>query len=246
MKNISRSLWLSLSLVFSLLGQPKNDTITYSRSELLIPMRDGTKLNTLIYAPDNINEQVPFLFSRSPYGVSGISSPAEREAFKDLAKEGYIFVYQDLRGRYKSEGSFEMLRFNRNKKDPDAFDESTDTYDTIDWLIKNIPNNNGKLGIFGQSYAGWTTMMGTIEPHPALKAACEQATISDMFIGDDFHHNGAFRLSYAFEYVFMEEFSKEDTLFPFDKYDTYDWYLNLGPLSNVNEKHFHGNITFME
>lgn len=242
MKTLLRNSLFSLSLVFSLLGEPKNDTITYSRSELLIPMRDGTKLNTLIYVPDNINEQVPFLFSRSPYGVYDIASPDKIEFYKDLSKEGYIFVFQDLRGRYKSEGSFEMLRFNRNKKDPDAFDESTDTYDTIDWLIKNTPNNNGKLGLLGQSYAGWTTMMGTIEPHPALKAACEQATISDMFIGDDFHHNGAFRLSYAFEYIFSEEYSKEDTLFPFDKYDTYDWYLNLGPLSNVNEKHFHGKL----
>ncbi len=242
MKTLLRNSLFSLSLVFYLLGQPKDDTITYSRSELLIPMRDGTKLNTLIYCPNNINEPVPFLFLRSPYGVYDIASPDKIEFYKDLAKEGYIFVFQDLRGRYKSEGSFEMLRFSRNKQNPNAFDESTDTYDTIDWLIKNTPNNNGKLGLLGQSYAGWTTMMGTIEPHPALKAACEQATISDMFIGDDFHHNGAFRLSYAFEYVFSEEYSKEDTLFPFDTYDTFDWYLNLGPLSNVNEKHFYGRL----
>ena len=97
--------------------------------------------------------------------------------------------------------------------------------------------------MLGISYDGWTTMMGTIDPHPALKAASEQATPSDMFIGDDFHHNGAFRLSYAFEYAFMEEFSKKDTLFSFDKYDTYQWYLQLGPLSNVNDNYFHGKFS---
>jgi putative CocE/NonD family hydrolase len=159
-----------------------------------------------------------------------------------MAIEGYIFVYQDIRGRYKSEGVFEMQRLMRDKNNPNAIDESTDTYDGIDWLIKNIPNNNGKAGMLGVSYDGWTTMMGTIDPHPALKAASEQATPSDMFIGDDFHHNGAFRLSYGFEYAFMEEFSKKDTLFAFDKYDTYEWYLDLGPLSNVNETYFHSKI----
>ena len=96
--------------------------------------------------------------------------------------------------------------------------------------------------MYGISYAGWTTMMGTIDPHPALKAVSEQATPSDMWIGDDFHHNGAFRLSYGFEYAYMEEATKEDAHFPFDQYDTYDWYLKLGPLSNVNEKYFHGKI----
>ena len=205
-------------------------------------MRDGIKLNTLIYAPNNSNEQMPILFSRTPYGVSSISSPEKRDATKDLAKEGYIFVYQDLRGRYKSEGTFEMQRLTRNKKDPNAIDESTDTYDAIEWLVKNTPNNNGKVGMFGVSYDGWTTMIGTLEPHPALKVASEQATPSDMYLGDDFFHNGAFRLSYAFEYAFMEEFSKTDTLFPFDKYDTYEWYLDLGPLSNVNKKYFFDDI----
>lgn len=242
MNNISRSLWFSLFLVLTLWGQIKNDTITYTRDEILIPMRDGIKLNTLIYAPNNTDEPMPILFSRTPYGVSEIASPEKRESTKDLAKEGYIFVYQDLRGRYKSTGTFEMLRLTRNKKDHNSIDESTDTYDAIEWLVKNIPNNNGNVGMFGVSYEGWTTMMGTLEPHPALKAASEQATPSDMYIGDDFFHNGAFRLSYSFEYAFMEEFSKIDTLFPFDKYDTYEWYLDLGPLSNVNNKYFLNNI----
>jgi hypothetical protein len=159
-----------------------------------------------------------------------------------MAEDGYIFVYQDIRGRYLSEGKFEMQRFNRNKKDPKAIDESTDTYDSFDWLLKNIKNNNGKAGMYGISYDGWTTVMGAIDPHPALVAVSEQATPADMFLGDDFHHNGAFRLSYGFEYAFMEEASKTDTLFPFDRHDTYEWYLRLGPLSNANKKYFFGKL----
>jgi len=135
-----------------------------------------------------------------------------------------------------------MQRFSRDKSNPKSIDESTDTYDSIDWLLKNIPMNNQRVGVLGISYGGWLTVMATLEPHPALKAVSEQATPADMYLGDDFHHNGAFRLSYAFEYAFMEEASKVDTLFPFGVYDTYDWYLRLGPLSNVNEKYFHGAL----
>ena len=226
----------------SLLAQSGTDTLTYSKQEVLIPMRDRVKLNTVIYVPIGISEPMPFLFLRTPYGVSQMLSPNKDPYISDMAKEGYIFVFQDIRGRYKSEGTFEMQRLMRDKKDPNSIDESTDTYDAIAWLLKNVPDNNGKVGMLGISYDGWTTMMGTIDPHPALKAASEQATPSDMYIGDDFHHNGAFRLSYSFEYAFMEEFSKKDTLFSFDKYDTYEWYLKLGPLSNVNEKYFHGKI----
>ncbi len=237
---------LILLIVFFLslpvIGQDKSDTLVYSRKEVMIPMRDGIKLNTVIYAPKNIKEALPFIFLRTPYGVSARPSPDKTPYVSDMALEGYIFVYQDIRGRYKSEGTFEMQRPMRDKKNPDAIDESTDTYDAIAWLLKNVPDNNGKVGMLGVSYDGWTTMMGTIEPHPALKAASEQATPSDMFIGDDFHHNGAFRLSYAFEYAYMTENSKENSLFPFNRYDTYEWYLALGPLSNVNEKYFHGKI----
>jgi len=233
---------LNIVLPISLAAQSGSDTLTYSKQEVLIPMRDGVKLNTVIYAPIGISEPMPFLFLRTPYGVSGTHSPNNDTYISDMAMEGYIFVFQDIRGRYKSEGTFEMQRLMRDKNDPNSIDESTDTYDAIAWLLKNVPDNNGKLGMLGVSYDGWTTMMGTIDPHPALKAASEQATPSDMYIGDDFHHNGAFRLSYSFEYAFMEEFSKKDTLFSFDKYDTYEWYLKLGPLSNVNEKYFHGKI----
>ena len=205
-------------------------------------MRDGVRLNSVIFTPKIQNEPLPFLILRTPYGVSRNPAPDKVDYLKDLAADGYIFVLQDIRGRYKSEGKFEMQRFSRDRRDPKSIDESTDTYDTIDWLLKNVANNNARVGVLGISYGGWLTVMATLEPHPALKAVSEQATPADMFLGDDFHHNGAFRLSYGFEYAFMEEASKVDTLFPFDKYDTYEWYMQLGPLSNVNSKYFHGKL----
>lgn len=205
-------------------------------------MRDGIKLHTIVFTPKNQTESLPFLLTRTPYGVSKYPSPEKIQYTRDMAEDGYIFVFQDIRGRYSSEGQFEMQRFNRNKKDPKAIDESTDTYDTFEWLLKNIPHNNGKAGMYGISYPGWTTVMGAIDTHPALVVVSEQATPADMFLGDDFHHNGAFRLSYGFEYAFMEEASKTDSLFPFHQYDTYDWYLKLGPLSNVNKKYFFGKL----
>lgn len=215
---------------------------SFSRREVLIPMRDGVRLNTVIFEPTAAREPLPIIFLRTPYGVSKAPYPDSTDYLRDMANDGYVFAYQDIRGRYKSEGKFEMQRFQRDKKDPKSIDESTDTYDAIEWMLKNVRNNNGKVGMLGISYDGWTTMMGTLDPHPALKAASEQATPSDMFLGDDFHHNGAFRLSYAFEYAYMEEATKEDALFPFDRYDTYEWYLNLGALANVNAKHFHDKL----
>ncbi len=234
---------LSISLIVfrNSYSQNANES-KYERQEILITMRDGIKLNTVIFSPKNNNEDLPFLFLRTPYGVSEYPAPDQMPYTKDMADDKYIFVFQDIRGRYKSEGKFEMQRFNRDKKNPAAIDESTDAYDTIDWLIKNIKNNNGKAGMYGVSYDGWTTIIGAVDPHPALKAVSEQASPSDMFLGDDFHHNGAFRLSYGFEYAFMEEASKTDTLFPFGVYDTYDWYLKLGSLANVNKKYFFNKL----
>ena len=228
-----------MDISFETLGKlPKPSN--YDKKQVMIPMRDGKKLNTVIFIPRNSKEPLPFLMTRTPYGVDEMPKPELMHA--ELAKEGFIFVEQDIRGRYNSEGAFEMLRNSRDKNDKNSIDESTDTYDTIDWLLKNIPNNNGKAGIFGVSYPGWTSIIPLIEPHPALKAVSEQATIADWFINDDIHHNGAFRLSYAFDYSFMEEASKTDSLFPFPVYDTYDWFLKLGSLSNVNEKYFHNTI----
>ena len=135
-----------------------------------------------------------------------------------------------------------MSRPPRDPKDAKAIDEGTDTNDTIDWLLKNVPNNNGRVGMLGISYPGWLTVMALLDPHPALKAASPQASPADMFLGDDFHHNGAFRLSYGFEYVAMMETDKSNTNFKFDRYDTFEWYLKLGALSNVNPKYFKGKM----
>lgn len=228
--------------VAELYSQGTPQASRYERKNVMIKTRDGINLNTVIFAPKDQREPLPILLLRTPYGVDRTAPPDISISTKDLAEERYIFVFQDIRGRYRSEGTFEMQRFSRDRSNPKSIDESTDTYDTIDWLVKNLPLNNGRVGVYGVSYSGWLTVMATLEPHPALKAASEQATPADMFLGDDFHHNGAFRLSYGFEYAFSEEASKVDTLFPFDTYDTFEWYLRLGPLSNINAKYLHGML----
>jgi uncharacterized protein len=210
-------------------------------TDAMIPMRDGVRLSTKIYAPKDQKEPLPFLLLRTPYGIKD-SARTFVTYLKALADEGYIFAFQDIRGKFGSEGTFVMQRPARKAGDTTALDEGTDTYDTIDWLLKNVPRNNGRAGMLGVSYLGWTTIMGALEPHPALKAISPQASPADMWLGDDFHHNGAFRLSYGFEYAYELESGKELTQFPFGRYDTYDWYLSLGPLSNVNAKHFLGKI----
>jgi putative CocE/NonD family hydrolase len=213
----------------------------YIKTDYMIPMRDGVKLHTEVWRPpaDSPSEPLPFLIQRSPYGWGRAKTVLET-SLVDLANERYLFVFQDIRGRYQSGGEFIMSRPLRDKTNPNSIDEGTDTYDTIEWLLKNVPGNNGRAGIFGISYGGWLTAMALLEPHPALKAASEQASPSDMFLGDDFHHNGAFRLSYGFEYASMMENGKENAPFKFDKYDTYQWYLDLGPLREANRRYLDG------
>lgn len=210
----------------------------FDATEAMIPMRDGVRLYTQVYAPRVHSEPLPFLLLRTPYGTGRLDSSRIAASMRELAADGYIIVVQDIRGRFKSEGQFVMLRQPRESKDAKAIDESTDAYDTIEWLLKNVPNNNGRAGMAGTSYGAWLTVMGTLDPHPALKAAVQQASPADMWIGDDFHHNGAFRLSYGFEYCYMMESSKEiaDVSAVIDTFDTYDWYLRLGSLANVNAK----------
>lgn len=213
----------------------------YEKTNAMIPMRDGVKLNTDIYVPKSARGPLPFLLLRTPYGIDG-SGQMLGSYLKELAEEGYIFVFQDIRGRFKSEGQFVMLRPPRNTKDSKTIDESSDTNDTVEWLIKNMANNNSRVGVMGISYGGWLTVMAMLDPHPAIKAVSPQASPADMFLGDDFHHNGAFRLSYGFEYVALMETAKTNYNFTFDRYDTFEWYLNLGALSNANEKYFHGKL----
>jgi putative CocE/NonD family hydrolase len=222
-------------------AQQPDPTAAFDKQEVMVPVRDGVRLHTTIFVPKGAHGPLPIILTRTPYGIARAGGSLGGY-YKALADDGYIFVYQDIRGRFGSEGKFVMLRPERDRSDPKAIDESTDTYDTIDWLLKNVPGNNGRVGMLGISYPGWLTVMAMLDPHPALKAVSPQASPADMFLGDDFHHNGAFRLSYGFEYAAMMETSKESENFDFDRYDTYDWYLELGPLSNINEKYLKGKI----
>jgi putative CocE/NonD family hydrolase len=214
---------------------------SFDKTEVMIPMRDGVKLHTTIWVPKARTGALPIIFVRTPYGIAG-APQALGSSYAELAEDGYIFAFQDIRGRFTSEGQFVMLRPMRDRKDPKAIDESTDTYDSIDWMLKNVAGNNGRVGMMGVSYPGWLTVMAMLDPHPALKAVSPQASPADMFLGDDFHHNGAFRLSYGFEYATMMETNKEIKAFDFESPDTYDWYLKLGSLANVNRKYLHGTI----
>ena len=226
-----------------------NTISSYTKKTYMIPMRDGIKLFTVVLAPTQPANPLPFLIQRTPYGADfplrEDSSMAVKEMghFKSMAKEGYIFVFQDMRGKFKSEGSFEMTRPLYHLIDKAKTDESTDAYDAIDWLVKNIKNNNGKAGINGVSYPGYLALDAAVDPHPALKASSPQASPADMFLGDDFHHNGAFRLSYGFEYSYLVENDKlSNSDFPFPAYDLYNWYLQLGSLKNVNSKYYKGRL----
>jgi putative CocE/NonD family hydrolase len=209
--------------------------------EVMIPMRDEVKLHTVIYVPKDRKEALPMLLIRTPYGIGGAARNFAG-SYRELVDDGYIFVFQDIRGRYTSEGTFVMQRPVRDRRDPRSVDEASDAYDSIEWLIRNVNGHNGRAGMLGVSYPGWLTAMAMLEPHPSLKAVSPQASPADMWLGDDFHHNGAFRLSYGFEYAARMETNKEQSNFEFDRYDTFDWYLALGPLSNVNLKHLMGKI----
>ncbi|MDR3680229.1 MAG: CocE/NonD family hydrolase [Flavipsychrobacter sp.] len=217
--------------------------IQYAKKEIMVPMRDGVKLFTRIYIPVNGSDTLPILIMRSPYSDwnIGVLSPEKDSYVKNLAQDGYIFVYQNIRGKQKSEGDF-VMEGAFERKNCKAIDEASDTYDLIDWLVKNIPSN-GKVGQLGISYPGELALISAAKgTHPALKTVSPQGTVADFFMGDDYFHNGAFRLSFAFEYSYGEEATRGDTTFPFMQYDLYDWYLNLGSLANVNKKYFHNQI----
>ena len=228
----------------------------YDLKEYRIPMRDGVELFTVVYTPKEASEKYPILLNRTCYNASKHTDyqyggyPSEY-----LVEDGYILVFQDVRGRYMSGGTFDNMRPNipgnkpRNKKD---IDESSDTYDTIDWLIKNIKGNNGKVGMYGISYPGHYTAAGMIDAHPALKASSPQAPIADFFF-DDFHHQGAFLESYTAAFAVFGY--QKDTLTREPWYrdelmrlygnpapDAYDFFLKTGPLKNITEKYHHDNF----
>ena len=226
----------------------------YAKYEYEIPMRDGVKLFTAVYVPNNNTKTFPILMKRTPYsarpyGVADYAGTLGPSAL--FEEEGFIFVVQDVRGRYRSEGEFVNVRpqdaYKRGRR---AVDDATDTYDTIDWLIKNVPNNNGNVGMWGISYPGFYASVGAVKSHPALKALSPQAPVTDWFF-DDFHRNGAFVPSMAF--AFFDSFDnppdgKHSHRPPSEvkpwTHDGYQFYLDLGPLSNVNEKYFKGTRPF--
>jgi putative CocE/NonD family hydrolase len=230
---------------------------SYTKYEYMIPMRDGVRLFTSIYAPKDTAQKCPILLMRTPYTVS----PYGEDNYRGLAannekfaKEGFIFASQDVRGTSKSEGEFVNMRpYLPVKHGPKDIDETTDTYDTIDWLIKNVPDNNGNVGIWGISYPGFYAAMASIDAHPALKAASPQAPITDWFLGDDWRHNGALYLAHAFGFFsgFGHPWIEPGDIRPhpttsFERGtpDGYDFFLHLGPLRNIDPALFGTQAAF--
>jgi hypothetical protein len=210
----------------------------YVGEDVMIRMRDGVRLHAQVWRPEGATGKLPILMSRSPYGFTKerLEAAFGKGGYRELAADNYIFVFQDIRGRFGSEGEFVNLRPVKSR--PDGVDEATDTYDSIEWLVKNLPANNGKVGVFGVSYGGWTAAMATIYPHPALKAISSQASPEDMFIGDDFLHNGAFRLDYAWSWVSaLETDGRTMKRFDFGQEDGYSWYLKQDNLATLDRQH---------
>jgi putative CocE/NonD family hydrolase len=223
------------NVVYRRMGEPARHVFhDYERSEAMIPMRDGVKLHAVILRPKDITTPLPILMQRTPYGVDGTDRASFFAQRPELARDGYIYVAEDIRGRYKSDGKFVMMRPLADHRAPKVIDESTDTYDTVDWLIKNVPGNNGRVGVVGTSYPGFLAMMAGIDPHPAVKAISPQAPMIDVWIGDDFFHNGAFRQSYGYDYVMGLESTKAETEVSYgeDKsgkpIDGFDYFLGRG------------------
>jgi uncharacterized protein len=227
----------------------------YTKHEYQIPMRDGVRLFTAIYTPKDETQKYPMLLIRTQSGLEPYGNdqfPRSIGPSSLFAKEGYIFVNQDVRGRWMSEGTWVNTRpHNSAKKTPRDIDESSDCYDTVEWLLKNVPNHNGKVGLYGTSYRGFYVACGMIDAHPAIKAASPQAPIMDKFVGDDWHHNGAFFLPHAFFYTprtgTIRPAPTNKPYYPtFDvgTEDGYDFFLRLGPLSNVDTKYFKGKVPY--
>jgi len=224
----------------------------YNKQEVDIPMRDGVRLFTQIYAPKDDTKNYPVILFRTPYSIRRYGPSNFRNILGPnelYAKEGFIFVYQDVRGKFKSEGEFIVMKPHKiDKQSTQDTDESSDTYDAIEWVLKNVPNHNGRVGQWGISYPGFQTVMGMVDAHPAMKASSPQASPSDMWIGDDFHHNGAFRLMYTFGWLSNNARVRSGTSstrsagFDYGTPDGYNFFLELGPVSNVDKRYFHKQV----
>jgi putative CocE/NonD family hydrolase len=225
----------------------------YTKFDFRIPMRDGVKLFTSVYVPKDSSQQYPILMQRTPYSVGpyGIDNyPTNVGPSELFTKEGFIFAYQDVRGRYLSEGAFIDVPVHSAHLSGKETDESTDTYDTVDWLVKNIPNNNGRAGQWGISYPGFYSAFSLINAHPAMKAVSPQAPMGDVGNGDDAYHNGAFFLAANFGFYTSFKPRKEPERpgrgVPFDygTQDQFDFYLRMGPLANADEKYIHNENVY--
>ncbi len=255
--------WLRLSVLTLLplaLAQQSDEAkkqLEYTRShytkyEFQIPMRDGVKLFTAVYAPKDLSQPYPLLMQRTPYTVAPYNYRTLLGPSELFSKEGFIFVYQDVRGRYLSEGTFVDIPPHKTKlSGPTDTDESTDTYDTIEWLVKHVPNNNGRAGIWGISYPGFFAAFSLMNSHPALKAVSPQAPMGDVGNGDDAYHNGAFHLAANFGFYSNFVPRKGEPArppvvprFDFGTPDQYDFYLRMGPLSNADERFLKGQNSY--
>jgi putative CocE/NonD family hydrolase len=226
----------------------------FTKYEFRVPMRDGVRLFTSVYVPKDASQKYPILLRRSPYSCKpyGVDQFPDRIGPSDqLAKSGYIFAFQDVRGRWMSEGELVDMRPHIvEKKTPQNVDESSDAYDTIEWLVKNVPGNNGNVGQWGVSYPGFYTSCGMIDAHPALKASSPQAPICDWFIGDDWHHHGALQLAHVFNFMANfgrprpEPTKKFDFKFEHEMRDGYRFFLEMGPIKNAEINYFKGEVGF--
>lgn len=224
----------------------------YDKADYMVPMRDGTRMFTIVYTPKDRSVLYPILLYRTPYSIPPYGEDEYRELLgpsPEFDRDGYIFAFQDVRGKYRSEGEFQVIRpLAREPKGPGDVDESTDNFDTIEWLLANIPNHNGRVGQWGISYSGWQTVMGMVDAHPALVASSPQASPADMFIGDDWHHNGAFRVMYAFSWLAGNARRRagptEARTGPFD-FGTpwgYEFFMESGSAEDIDELFFRGDV----
>jgi hypothetical protein len=218
----------------------------YSREEVMIPMRDGVKVHAVILRPTDTHEALPFVLNRTPYGADESTPDWLNSFYTEMAESGYIFVMEDIRGRFESEGKFVMMRpiaahHDPQSSNPEWVDESTDTYDTVAWLLKNVPDNNGRVGVVGISYPGFLAAEAGIDPHPAVKAISPQAPMTDVWIGDDFFHNGAFRETYGYDYAMALETSKENAFGKLNE-DAYTYFLNAGSFAGAAKESHAGDL----
>ncbi|MCK5691584.1 MAG: CocE/NonD family hydrolase [Bacteroidales bacterium] len=254
---MNRKIALLILIIIALLPlsaqEPNYVEANYDKSEYQIEMRDGIKLFTIVYTPKDQSEKYPILMQRTPYSIGPYGERMRRRLSPNdwLEKEKFIFVFQDVRGKYMSEGEFvDMRPVLTSYKSQRDVDETTDTWDAVEWLINNIDNNNGKVGMYGVSYPGFYTVMGSINAHPAMVCTSPQAPISDWFLWDDMHHNGALTLPLSFN--FFQSFGKErpepttrrGSRLQYNSGDAYHFFLDLGPVKNTNENYLHGTIEF--